>query len=160
MNVLWVIDVRSYISDRVRLCLNICLLPYFIISHCSIPMIRICEIIIGNLKTRKSPNWFRYETFIHLFEFKGFSTWGERNTIFLCWLLLHLQLSTQPTRGILSAQSRLASLSSENQPSSSEAGTQLCFFSDPQILSQRFRCMTSFTPPGHISHLGFLFCHL
>ena len=26
----------------------------------------------------KLTNWFRYETFIHLFEFKGFSTWGER----------------------------------------------------------------------------------
>ena len=63
------------------------------------------------------------------FEFKGFSTWGERNTIFLCWLLLHRQLSTQPTRGTRSAQSRLASPSSESQPSSSEAGTQLTAFS-------------------------------
>ena len=31
-----------------------------------------------NSKTR---NWFRYETFIHLFEFKGFSTWGERHNL-------------------------------------------------------------------------------
>ena len=61
--------------------------------------ISMCEIYIGNLKTRNSRNWFRYETFIHLFEFKGFSTWGERDTIFLCWLLLHSQLSTQQTRG-------------------------------------------------------------
>ena len=67
--------------------------------------------------------------FIHLFEFKGFSTWGERNTIFLCWLLLHRQLSTQPTHGARSAQSRLASTSSECQPSSSEAGTKLTAFS-------------------------------
>ena len=44
------------------------------ISKCNIPMIRICEIDIGNLKTRNSRNWFRYETFIHLFEFKGFLT--------------------------------------------------------------------------------------
>ena len=92
-------------------------------------MIWICEIDIGNLKTRNSRNWFRYKTFIHLFEFKGFSTWGERDTIFLCWLLLHLQLSTQPTRGTHSAQSRLASTSPESQPSSSEAGTQLTAFS-------------------------------
>ena len=84
-----------------------------------------CEIEIGNLKTRHSRNWFRYETFIHLFEFKGFSTWGERDTIFLCWLLLHRQLSTQPTRGARSAQIRLASTSPESQPSSCEARTQL-----------------------------------
>ena len=60
---------------------------------------------------------------------KGFSTWEERDTIFLCWLLLHRQLSTQPTRGARTAQSRLASHSSENQPSSPKAGTQLTAFS-------------------------------
>ena len=82
-----------------------------------------------NPETRKTQNWFRYETLIHLFEFKGFSTWGERDTIFLCWMLLHRQLSTQPTRRTRSAQSRLASPSSESQPSSSEAGTRLTAFS-------------------------------
>ena len=60
---------------------------------------------------------------------KGYSTWGERKTIFLCWLLLHRQLSTQPTHGARSAQSRLASAGPESQPSSSEAGTQLTAFS-------------------------------
>ena len=53
----------------------------------------------------------------------------ERDTIFLCWLLLHRQLSTQPMRSAHSTQSRLASPSSESQPSSSEAGTQLTAFS-------------------------------
>ena len=48
-------------------------------------MIRICEIDIGNPKTRNSRNWFRYETFYYLWV-KGNSTWGERGTIFLCWL--------------------------------------------------------------------------
>ena len=72
---------------------------------------------------------FRYETFI-TFWVKGFSRWGrERETIFLCWLLLHHQLSTQPTHGARNAQSRLASPSSESQLSSSEAGTQLTAFS-------------------------------
>ena len=86
---------------------------------------------IGNLKHETLRNWFRYETFIHLFEFKGFSTWGEREThnFFLCWLLLHRQLSTQPSRGARSAQSRLASPTYESQPSSSAAGTQLTAFS-------------------------------
>ena len=88
---------------------------------------------IRNLKTRNSRNWFRYETFIHIFEFKDFSTWGERDTIFLCCLLLNRQ-QTQQTRGAPSAQSRLASPSSESQPSSSEAGTQLTAFS--QITTQ------------------------
>ena len=80
-------------------------------------------------KTRNSRNWFRYENFIHLFKFKGFSIWGERDTIFLCWLLLYRQPLTQPTHSARSAQSRLASPSPESQPSSSEAGTQLTAFS-------------------------------
>ena len=53
----------------------------------------------------------------------------ERHTIFLCWLLLHRQLSTQPTRGARSAQIPLASPSSESRLSRSEAGTQLTSFS-------------------------------
>ena len=53
----------------------------------------------------------------------------ERDTIFLCWLLLHRQLSTQPTRGARSAQIRMASPRSESQPSRSDAGTQLTDFS-------------------------------
>ena len=56
---------------------------------------------------------------------------------------------------------RKASVSSESQPSSSEVETQLFDFSQiPKILRARFQCMTSFTSPGHISHLGFLFWHL
>ena len=46
---------------------------------------------------------------------------------------------------------------SESQPSSTEAGTRLSdFFQIPQILRARFRCMTSFTSPGHILYLRFL----
>ena len=53
----------------------------------------------------------------------------------------------------------LVSLSLESQPSRSEAKTQLTAFSqNPKILSQRFRCMTSFTPSrSHFSYLGFYF---
>ena len=48
-------------------------------------------------------------------------------------------------------------LSSESQPSSLDARTQLTdFFQIPKILRVRFRCMTSFTSPGHIFYLGFL----
>ena len=82
----------------------------------------------------------------------------ERDTIFLCWLLLHRHLSTQPTRDARCAQIHLAPPSSESRLSRSEAGTQLTAFSQiPKILSPHLRCMTSFTPPGHISYLEFYF---
>ena len=91
------------------------------------------KMFINIYRNPKTRNWFRHETFIHFFEFKGFSTRGERerdtHTIFLCWLLLHRQLSTQPTRGARSAQVRLASPSSESRLSRSEAGTQLTDYS-------------------------------
>ena len=52
----------------------------------------------------------------------------ERHTIFLCWLLLHRQLSTQPMRGARSAQIRLPSPSSQWRLSRSHVGTQLTAF--------------------------------
>ena len=90
-----------------------------------------CEIDIGNLKTRNFTKLLKVRNIYSPFWVKGFSTWGERerHAIFLCWLLLHCQVSTQSTRGARSAQSRLASPSSESQTSSSEAGTQLTAFS-------------------------------
>ena len=86
------------------------------------------KMFINIYRNSTTRNWFRYETFIHLFVFKGFSTWGERDAIFLCWLLLHRQFSTQRTRGARSAQSLLASPKSEFRLSGSEAGTQLTAF--------------------------------
>ena len=66
-------------------------------------------------------------------------------------------LTTTTTRGT----HRKASATSESQPSSSEARTQLTDFSQiPQILRARFRCTTSLTSPGHNSYLGFLFWHI
>ena len=41
-----------------------------------------CEIDIGNLKTRNFTKLVQVRNFIHLFEFKGFSTWGERQQSF------------------------------------------------------------------------------
>ena len=87
-----------------------------------------CEIDIGDLKTRNFAKLVQVRNFYYLWV-KCFSTWWERDTKFLCWLLLHRQLSTQLTRGTRRAQSRLALPSSESQPSSSEAGTQLTAFS-------------------------------
>ena len=80
-----------------------------------------------NPENTKFTKLFQVRNFYYLWV-KGFSTWEERDTIFLCWLILHRQLSTQPTHGARSAQSRLASPSSESRPSSSEARTQLLLF--------------------------------
>ena len=81
----------------------------------------------------------------------------ERHTIFLCGLLLHRQFSTQPTRGARSAQIRLASPSSESQPSSSEAGTQLPAFSQ---ISAHASGAWRHPSPSSNSYLGFLFWYL
>ena len=60
----------------------------------------------------------------------------ERHTIFLCWLLLHRLLSTQPTRGACSAQIRLASPStafSQIPKSSAHASGTWCHL-HPRVL--------------------------
>ena len=120
---------------------------------------QMCEIDIGNLKTWNSRNCFRYEIFYYLWV-KDNSTWGERDAIFLCRLLLHRQLSTQPTCSARSAQSRLSSLRSESQPSRSEAGTQLTAFSQIPKSSAHAFGQDVIHLPNPISHLGILFWHL
>ena len=128
-------------------------------------MIQICEIdimfinIYRNPKTWNSQNWFRYKTFYYLWV-KVNSKWVERDTIFLCWLLLHRQLSTQPTRGSRSAQSRLASPRSESRLSRSAAGTQLTTFSQIPTSSAHASRHDTIHLPSPISYLGFLFWHL
>ena len=83
------------------------------------------------------------------FELKGFSTWGGKYTIFLCWLF-HLPQTTCGTR-------RKASASSESQPSSSDAKTQPTDFS--QISAHASSAWRHSHPWSH-SYLGFLFWHL
>ena len=110
-------------------------------------MMRICEMDIGNPKYNTLRLLSSGTKLFITFEFKGYDMRRERDTIFLCWLLL------QPTCGARSAQSRLASPSTESQPS--EAGTQLtAFFSN---LIPRFWCLTSPKYPGLNSYLGLLF---
>ena len=38
------------------------------------------KMFINIYRNPKTRNWFRYETFIHLLDCRGFSTWGERVT--------------------------------------------------------------------------------
>ena len=88
-----------------------------------------CETDIGNLKFTTFTKLVQVRNFI-IFQLKVIRhEERERHTIFLCWLLLHRQLSTQPTRGARSAQIRLASPTSECRLSLSDAGTQLTAFS-------------------------------
>ena len=55
---------------------------------------------IGIRNTWHSRNWFRYETFYYLWV-KGNSTWGERDTIFQCWLFHLPQTTCGPRRKLL-----------------------------------------------------------
>ena len=115
-----------------------------------------CEIDIGNPKYTTFTKLVQVRNFIS-FELKVIRHEGrERHTqsvyadcFYICpkpCAAPHLQ-----TTG-------LASANPESQPSRSDAGTQLTAFSQiRKILGQRLRCMTSFTPPGPISYLGFYF---
>ena len=84
----------------------------------------------------------------------------DRDTIFLWWMLLHRQLSTQPTRGARSAQSRLASPSSESRLSRSEAGTQLTDFFQISKSSAHTSGHDVIHTSGPNSYLWFSFWHL
>ena len=64
--------------------------------------------------------------FTKLVQFKGFLTWGERDTHNLSMLTDFTSSAFKP---INAQRSRLASPSSESQPSSSVAGTELTAFS-------------------------------
>ena len=79
----------------------------------------------------------------------------ERETqIFLCWLLLHHQLSTQPMRGACSTQSSgLAQVWISTLLFRGRNSTH-CFFSN---LSPHFQCMTSLTSLVPISIWDFYF---
>ena len=58
---------------------------------------------------------------------------------------------TTTMRGTPPQTTGLISANPESQPTSSDAKTQLTDFSQiSKILRARFRCMTSFTSPGHI----------
>ena len=102
-----------------------------------------CEIDIGNPK---------YTTFTKLVQVRNFITFELK-------VIRHEKRETQsfyadcfyicpkPRAAPHLQTTGLASAGPESQPSRSHAGTQLNAFSPiPQILSPRFRCMTSFTP--------------
>ena len=117
-----------------------------------------CEIDIGNPKYNTLRLLSSGTKLFITFELKVFRREErERDTIFLCWLLLHRQLSNQPTRGARSAQSRLASPRSESQPSCSDTGTQLTAFSQIPKSSAHDSGHDIIHLPSLIFYLGFYF---
>ena len=114
-----------------------------------------CEIDIGNPK---------YTTFTKLVQVRNFITFElkvirheERERHTQSFYAGCFYICSKPRAAPHLQTTGLASAGPESQPSRSDAGTQLTAFSQiPQILSPRFRCMTSFTPSGPISYLGFI----
>ena len=111
--------------------------------------------IYRNPKTR---NWFRYETFIHLFELKGFFWHEERETQSFyadCFYIV----STQPNQRAAPVAQKFVWPCPALNPDSLVRRQELntAFSQIPKIPSPRIRCMTPFTPPGPISYLGFYF---
>ena len=87
---------------------------------------------INIYKNPKTRNWLWYETLLPL---RLFDMRRERDTIFLCWLLLHRQLSTQPTRGARSTQIRLVPPSSESRFLFGDRNSTHCFSQIPKSSS-------------------------
>ena len=100
--------------------------------------------------------WFRYETFIYLFEFKVFRH-EERETQFLSML----NFPSDPTTCSTPLQTTgLASASSEKRLASSKSKSQLTVFfkfQNPQPIASGHDIIHVHGP---ISYLGFLLWHL
>ena len=122
---------------------------------------------IGIQKTQSTYNslfWFRYETFIYLFESKVFRH-EERETQFLSMLTFpsdphHVRPLPQTTGlALASSENRLPSSSIESQLSCLEFKSQLFFFC---FFFFFFSNSKIFSSSGHdvISYLGFLLWHL
>ena len=93
---------------------------------------------------------------------KGYPIWGERDTQSFyadCFYIV----SSQPNQRAAPVAHKVVwphpGLNLESLVQRQELNS-LLFLKIPQILSPRFRCMTSFTPPGLQFYLVFLFWHL
>ena len=102
---------------------------------------------------RKTRNWFRYETFYYLFEFKVFRhEERERHTIFF-----YADFSIWPSPRAAIAANYWSGLG-ELRKSTYFVQAQIltyCFFSNPKILCSSLPGMTSFTSPVIFPLWGF-----
>ena len=107
--------------------------------------IRMCEIDIGNPKYTTFTKLVQVRNFIHLFQFKGFPTWGETQSFYddfsICPSTPPLPPRAAPSRKLLVWSRRGKNLTN-------------CFFSN---LSPRFRCVTSPKDPSPIPIWDFYF---
>ena len=119
------------------------------------PDIWMCEIDIGNPKYTTFTKLVQVWNFI-TFWVKGFSTWGEIDTIFLCWLLFTSSAlnPTNARRPKCTKSSGLAQVWISTFPFGRRNSTNW-FFSNLKILSPRFQCVISPTSPGLNFYLGF-----
>ena len=97
-------------------------------------------------------SWFRYETFINFFKL-GFSTRGERDTIFLCWLF-HLTRQCAP-HPLDHNWTCLAQVRKINSLRLSSNLNSLLLFKITKNPSASLPGMTSFTSPVSFSIWGF-----
>ena len=101
-----------------------------------------------------------YESLITFFNFR-FSTWGKRDTIFLCWLFVHRQLSThwlnkRAAHVVDPNRSRLGELRKSTRPVWVQNST-LFFFQISKSSAHRFRAWCHSHPQLHFSIWGFYF---
>ena len=114
-------------------------------------------------------SWFKYETVITFFKFR-FSTRGERDTLFLCWLFVHRQFSTHwlNQRACAPPQSTnwtgLAQVRKINSLRLSSNHNSLLLFKINKNPCQSLPGMTSFTSLVPFPNLGFYWdicdCHI
>ena len=120
-----------------------------------------CKIThVGIRKTRNTYDslfWFRYETFIYLFEFKVFRH-EERDNFFLCWLF-HLTPPRAAPHCKLLVWPRRAPKIDLLRPSPNLNKLFFFFFKfqNPQPIACGHDVIHI---PGQISYLGFLLWHL
>ena len=106
----------------------------------------------------KTRNCFRYETFIYLFEFKGFSTWGKRDTIsFYADFLIWPHHVRHPAANYWSGLGELRKINF--LPLVSNLKNLFSFFKspNPQPIASGHDVIHILSP---ISYLGFLLWHL
>ena len=117
------------------------------------------KMFINIYRNPKTRNWFRYETSNHHFEFKGFSTWGEREretqSFYAdCFYIVNSQPNLRAAPVAHKIVWPRTGLNLNSLVRRQELNSLL--FSN---LSPRFWCVTSPTSPGPNSYLGFLFWH-
>ena len=88
----------QYITNSIKsfetFCKNILYYCHLAFSKLILKLSCNTPIIYGCMNTRNTLRLLSSGTKLYYLWVKGYSIWGERDTIFLCWLLLHLPQTT------------------------------------------------------------------